>query len=61
MIKPPCRENGVDCPHRKPGCQTNCRKLDKLRAYYAAVKKARAEADIYNGYIVPIVTKRREK
>lgn len=60
-MKPPCRENGVDCPHRKPGCQDSCAKLEKLHAYYDAVRKARTKDEVYIDYIVPIVTKGRQR
>ena len=60
-MKPPCYENGVDCPERRPGCQTNCRKLDKLHAHYAAVRKARQEEAIYKTYVIPVILKNSMK
>lgn len=52
--RPPCRVNGVDCPNRRPGCQSNCEKLAELHEYYAACKKAREEEMIYLSYAVPV-------
>ena len=37
-MKPPCKQEGIDCPDRCPGCQGKCPK-------YAAFKAAKEEAN----------------
>jgi hypothetical protein len=56
-MKPPCIVNGVDCPNRRPGCQTNCPKLVPLHEHLDKIKKARAQEAIYNQYIIPVLLK----
>ena len=58
---PPCWENGVDCPKRRPGCQTNCEKLKPLLAHYAAEREARAKEAIYKGYVIPVIIRNATK
>ena len=60
-MKPPCIVDGVDCPNRRPGCQTNCAKLVPLHEHLDKIKKAREQEAIYTQYIVPIVIKKSMK
>lgn len=61
MPKPPCVKNGVHCAKRHPGCQDKCPDMVPFHAQCEAIRKARAEEDIYLSYVVPIIIKRREK
>jgi hypothetical protein len=60
-MKPPCIKNGVDCPRRRPGCQTNCEELKPLHEQSRLRREAAERADIYNSYVIPIVIKNRRK
>lgn len=31
MIKPPCKQEGIDCPNRMVGCHQSCLKYQKYR------------------------------
>ncbi len=59
--RPPCRQNGVDCPERRPGCQSHCKKLAELHAYYDTVHKKRDEEQIYLTYAIPIIARNKLK
>ena len=58
--RPPCWKNGVDCPNRRPGCQSNCKELVELHDYYAEVRKARDDEMVYLTYAVPVLLKNME-
>ena len=60
-MKPPCIVNGVDCPNRRPGCQTNCEKLKPLHEHYDKIHKARNDEAIYSQYIIPIILNSKRK
>lgn len=60
-MKPPCVKNGVDCPKRRPGCQTHCPKLAPLHEHYDKIRKARAEEAIYTQYAIPVILRNRNK
>lgn len=59
--RPPCVKNGVDCPRRRPGCQTNCPELIPLHEHYARERQARAEEAIYKAYVIPVILKNSTK
>ena len=40
MTKPPCKVNGVDCPRRCVGCQSQCEKYREWLAIHEAEKEA---------------------
>ena len=39
----PCRENGVDCPDRHPGCQDTCERMKAAKAKNEARKAVERE------------------
>lgn len=38
---PPCRENGIPCPDRKPGCHGNCKRFRIYRDFVESRRKER--------------------
>lgn len=41
MKKPPCKVNGVDCPRRYIGCQSECETYHEWLTVHAAEKETR--------------------